>query len=488
MKNIILTFFLLLPAGTRAQFPDSLALGNLARALDALQQSSLMYNGIVGFSLASADNGREILSVNAGKSLPSASTLKLYTTATALAVLGPGFTYKTYLEYEGSIRNDTLYGHLYIRGTGDPSLGSSRFRGYPGPEEITGRWRDAVSAAGIRHISGDIIADNSAFTASPLADSWSWGDLGNYYGAGVNGVNINENAYSVVFRPGKTEGAKAELVGTHPVLFGKRMTNLVTTGKAGSGDKVNIYAAPGADEIRMTGTVPRGPATFTVKGALTDGALYAAELLSHTLLLSGISLGGKPQVIAVSGAYGARSLLHTQTSPPLSEICRQTNLWSVNIFADGLLKSTALRLGSPADFDEAVAATVTYWQNLGLPLAGFYPKDGSGLSPSGTVTASNLTGLLHLVYHRPEFSAYYETLAVLGQTGTVRNLAKNTRAAGNLRVKSGSIEGTRAYAGYVTTRSGALLSFSVNLYRYAPDRAGEAVTELTKIMTLIGEL
>ncbi len=487
MKIVILSFSLLLPFSGKGQLVDSLALIQLSQAVTALQNSPLLANGTLGFSLSETGNDREILGLNQHKSMASASTLKLYTTATAMAVLGKEFQFKTYLEHEGTVRNDSLYGNVFIRGTGDPTLGSSRFSGFPSYREVIKKWLDVIRATGVRHINGDIIADNGAFDQKSIADSWNWSDIGNYYGAGANGVNINENFYSVLYKPGKAVGSVAELVGTDPALPGKKITSLVTTGNPGSGDKVNIYAGPGSTEIILTGTVPRGPATFSVKGSISESPAFTAEMLRRALIENGVSVLGKATQIS-GNTSASRKNLHTFQSPPLSEISRQTNLWSVNVFADALLKVSALQLGGSTEFGAAVETTTKFWQTRGIHLQGFYPKDGSGLSTSGSVTASNLTSLLNGVYKTKEFKDFYETMAILGQSGTVRNLAKNTRAAGNIRVKSGSIEGTRAYAGYVTTKSGALLSFSMNAHKYVPDKTSEVVKELTRLMILIGEL
>ena len=121
-------------------------------------------------------------------------------------------------------------------------------------------------------------------------------------------------------------------------------------------------------------------------------------------------------------------------------------------------------------------------------MRGFYIKDGSGLSPSGSVTTGNLTDILNAVNKDAGFPDFYKSIAILGLNGTVRNLGKRTRAAGNVRVKSGSIEGTRAYAGYVTSRSGTLLSFSIIAHKYLPGSNRMVTDELVRLMTLMAEL
>ena len=111
-------------------------------------------------------DGQEVLGFNARQSLPSASTLKLITTATALSVLGPAYTYTTTLDYDGTIKDSVLTGNLYIRGTGDPSLGSWRFTGYPDVPALLKSWSATVRVAGIRRIQGTVVGRRKPCTTT----------------------------------------------------------------------------------------------------------------------------------------------------------------------------------------------------------------------------------------------------------------------------------------------------------------------------------
>jgi D-alanyl-D-alanine carboxypeptidase/D-alanyl-D-alanine-endopeptidase (penicillin-binding protein 4) len=473
-----------------AQQIDSLALSSLTDATLALQNSEFLENGTLAFCVKSTKDDRTILALNYNRSVPSASTLKLVSTASALSVLGGDFSYKTYLEFDGTIEKDTLRGNIYVRGTGDPTLGSERFSDRPSFSTVVGQWEAAIKKAGIRHITGSILADPTYFDAKALPDSWIWGDLGNYYGAGVQGLNINENSYRLFFRSGKSVGDPVELVKTEPELPNFRLTNKVTTEEPGTGDQVLIYASPLSKEIVLTGTIPKGTSLFSVKGALPDGAFQAAYFLTQALRKQAILTGSEPGVLVgpLSNDMSPRTTLDEQTSPSLKQICQQTNWWSVNLFADGLLKTTGKRLVYQSDYDNAVKAIKNYWISKGIDMQGFFVKDGSGLSPSGSLTVNNLTGILNAMTKDRAYRDFYESIAVLGQHGTVRNLGKGTRAAGNVRAKSGSIEGTRAYAGYVTTKSGEQLSFAMIAHKYDPESSKEVSSRLVQLMILLAEL
>ena len=234
-------------------------------------------------------------------------------------------------------------------GTGDPSLGSGRFEGYPGSTELLNRWTKAVQKAGIRHVKGRVVADASYFDDQALVDSWVWGDLGNYYGAGVQGVNFNENLYRISFRSGRSVGDSTFVVKMEPELPFLKFTNRVTSGESGSGDQVYIYANPLGSEVILTGTVPKGVSSFTVKGAIPNPAYATGYLLTRTLNQALVGVAEAAEVLSASSLVPApRTVLDQYTSPPLRELCQQTNWWSINLYADAFLKTVGKRLGVKA--------------------------------------------------------------------------------------------------------------------------------------------
>ncbi len=484
-----LLFLVLISYLSAAQGIDSLKLVNFSDAVLELQNSELIRHGTLSVCVKSVKDGRGVFTLNHERSLPSASILKLVTTSTALSLLGSEYRYQTFLEYDGEIRNDTLNGNLFIRGTGDPSLGSDRFKDYPKSAELINRWTATILKAGIRYIRGNVLADDSFFDGNTVADSWIYADLGNYFGAGATGLNFNENLYRVKFKPGSGTGDPAGLLGVDPIVPSLNFTNYVTTGERGTGDQVVIYGAPFNNNVVLRGTVPSGFTTFSVKGSLPDPAGYTASLLKRYLINSSIrfsSIGDS--VTVISGATGTRKVLDEYQSPPLKELCQQTNWWSINLYADSFFRLIGKRLNGKSDYESASEAVANYWKSRNADLRGFYIKDGSGLSPSGSLTTQNLTEILALGTKEKSFPDFYKSIAVVGVNGTVRNLGKGTKAAGNIRAKSGSIEGTRAFAGYVTTKSGALLTFAMIAHKYQPESSRTVSEELVHLMALLAEL
>lgn len=491
MRAPLLLFLILLATRiVRAQAVDSVGLVRFSDAVLELQNSEFMRSGSLAVSVKAVKDGTNVFALNQERSLPSASTLKLVSTATVLTLFGGDYKFQTFLEYDGALRGDTLAGNLYIHGTGDPALGSDRFKGYPTAPEMISRWVAAVKKTGIRYIKGKVLTDASFFDKEAVASTWIWGDMGNYYGAGVQGLNFNENLYRVKFKPGVEVGDPTTLLGTEPAIPYLSFTNQVTTGERGSGDQTIIYSSPLGNNVLLTGTIPAGNAVFTVKGSIPDPAWYAAYALKNALSESGVviaegeQLSGSEPVLASN----PKKIIDEYKSPPLRELCQQANYWSINLFADAFFKQAGKRLSGKSGFDDAATAITGYWSGRGADLRGFYIKDGSGLSPSGSVTAGNLTDILNLANKDTSFKDFYQSIAVLGQNGTVRNLGKGSRAAGNMHAKSGSIEGTRAFAGYVNARSGALLSFAIITHKYVPGSNRVISDSLVKLMTLLAEL
>jgi serine-type D-Ala-D-Ala carboxypeptidase/endopeptidase (penicillin-binding protein 4) len=144
-----------------------------------------------------------------------------------------------------------------------------------------------------------------------------------------------------------------------------------------------------------------------------------------------------------------------------------------------------MNLGNSSD--AALKGLKQIWQNKGLKLDGLRMKDGSGLSPANGITPNNMTDVLSAMVSEKSFAAFYESIPIVGVSGTVQNLAKKSKAVGNARAKSGSIDGVRAYSGYFTNRNGELMCFSMMLNKYN-SAYGSATRELEKLIILMVEL
>ena len=426
------------------------------------------------------------------RSLIPASTMKLFTTSTALEILGSEFKFETQLKYSGYIdSNGVLQGNLYIIGSGDPTFGSWRFGKSYEMETIFNEWLTKIKNNGIKKINGSVISDACIFEERVVPPTWLWGDIGNYYGSGVCGINCHENLYNIYFKPGNIIGDTAQVIRTEPAIPGMKFVNYVTTYKRGSGDNVYIYGGPYRQQRILRGTVPIGPAEFKVKGSMPDPPLFCALSLKKFLETKGIIItkhANTARELKIKGQYkkvGTKTLAK-HFSPKLKDIVKKTNIKSINIFAESLFKTIGLNIKGEGSYEKAKEAMEEFWENKGVDLSGFDMNDGSGLSRSNCVTTYQLVNMLLKAKEFSTFEHFYTSLPLAGESGSIRNLFNGHFAQNNLRAKSGYMSGVRSYAGYVTNKEGHLVAFAtiVNNYESTPYQMKR---KLEKLMMAIAD-
>jgi D-alanyl-D-alanine carboxypeptidase/D-alanyl-D-alanine-endopeptidase (penicillin-binding protein 4) len=450
-------------------------LEELKTAIMELDADSAMRYGHLGISIRSVRTGEILLEQNARKAMVIASNLKLVTTLTALEMLGDDFRFQTTLEYDGTLQEDgTLNGNLYIRGGGDPTLGSDRVTGSLELDALMALWAQKIQAAGIRRIKGNVVADDEIFNENVLPNGWTWGDIGNYYGAAAFGLSINDNLYKVYLETGKKTGDPTRLVRTEPAMQDIIFVNEVTTGPAGSGDQSYIYGAPYTYHRVMQGTVPMGRSVFVVRGSLPDPPLFAAQQLRNTLQRKGITVSESATSTRLlkqqkrnNAVTPTRKVVYTHFSPALAAIVEQTNLRSMNLYAEAMLKMMGVKQLNKSTTWESTDAVKDFWQQKGMDMTGFFMRDGSGLSRSNALPPDFLSNLLVFATKQPYFNQFYKSLPVAGVSGTMKSIGEGTAATGNLRAKTGTLDRMSSYSGYFKTQSGELMAFALVANDYA---------------------
>ena len=453
-KLLLATVLSLLPRASQA--------GGIDGLVKRLAADPGVKNASWGLSVKDL-SGRTVVSRDPGLNLTPASILKVFVTAAALDRLGPEKTFSTGLYYSGAIANGFLNGNLYVRGGGDPSLGSQLVRGAVPLGDVYRDWTAAVKAAGIKVINGSVVGDGSAFD-SVQPGSWAWEDIGNYYAAQPSALTVNDGLYKLYLKPADAVGGEAAVLRTEPYVEGLEFENHMKTGAKGSGDNGYIYAFPGQSLAVLRGTIPQGGPEFVIKGALPDPALFVAKDFGAYLARAGINANKKPY--AGAPAAGEKLTPITETaSRPLKEVVFVTNKRSFNLYAELLLR----QLGG-GDPETGLAAVKSFLKESGADVSELKLADACGLSWRDTVKAENFTDLLRSVRGKPYFQAFYDSLVFPGDpdaTGHVRKLGVGTPLEGNLRLKSGSLNGVRSYTGYLRTKKGRMLAFTSILNNYS---------------------
>lgn len=411
------------------------------------------------FSLVVKDvqEGRTVYCYDTDRLQSPASVLKTVATATALEILGEDYRYPTTLEYDGILENGTLEGNLYIKGSGDPSLGSSHFA--LGQNKFLSTWIAALQKAGIKHITGSVISDESIFDTEGVSIKWLREDMGNYYAPGSYGISIFDNMYKLSLQTGAA-GTRPVLKGTEPDIPFIRFKNYLKAAPVSS-DSAYIIGAPLDDVRYLYGVLPANREAYVLKGDIPDPALYLARYLTDQLQQKGIRVDGSPSCYRIEveenrWKKGERKEIVTTYSPTLREIASVCNHVSHNLYADALVKTVGLqykprRNEMISSFGRGVQVVKEYWEKKGLDVFPLRMNDGSGLAPADKVSAGFMGELL--VYMATESAvsdAFIASLPQAGIEGSVRNFLKGSKLQGKAHLKSGGITGVRSYAGYIT--------------------------------------
>ncbi len=421
--------------------------------------------GQVGVIVIDVATGQTLAAQNQNMSLIPASNMKIVSTAAGLGILGADFQFKTELQYSGEIKDSVLYGNVFIKGYGDPTLASPLMEGVPSIYTVLDSFSNEIQRLGIKRIVGKIVGDGSAFESLTAVTTWQFEDLGNAYGSGPSGLNFHENLYDLVFQQNQTVGATPSVSNINPYIPDFQLINEVKS-VVGGGDNTSIYDTPYSTSGYVRGTIPTGTGQFIVNGALPDPPLFAAWHLRKTLMTKGIDVTDSATTQKIlserTQPFAMRKTFFTWLSPKLSDIVAKANHESVNLYCEAILRAVALKQSGYGSNEEGIKSVLHFWQSKGIDTEGVFMQDGSGLSPRNGITPQQLTAMLRAVaLDSVWFKHFYSSLPEPAKAGTMKGMFKNTPSVyGRLRAKSGTITRVKSYSGYVTTNEGRLLAFS----------------------------
>src|SRR5712691_5844642 len=232
--------------------------------------------GFWGIEVVSLPSGRILYAQNADKLFTPASNTKLFTTAAALALVGPDYKFHTTVETTGALdKHGRLSGDLVLMGRGDPNL-SGRELPYAlhtarneHPIQVLENLADALVQKGVKYVDGDIVADDSYFAFERYGEGWSQDDLVWGDGAPVSALTINDNVVFVNILPGDRVGERA-FVSITPFADYYRIDNRIITTPGGTQRKIFINREPGSTQLTLWGNVPLDDAGASEDLAIED--------------------------------------------------------------------------------------------------------------------------------------------------------------------------------------------------------------------------
>jgi D-alanyl-D-alanine carboxypeptidase/D-alanyl-D-alanine-endopeptidase (penicillin-binding protein 4) len=438
-----------------------------ARA-DVVLAASPASKGEWGLLIADAQTGDTLFELNADKYFVPASNMKLFTTALALAKLGPDYRFHTTLETRGTLSPEgTLSGDLYLVGRGDPNLSNRKFpyelkEEFDGPpEKVLAELADGLVKTGVKEITGDVIGDDSYFPREPYADGWEIGDIVWEYGAAISAIVVEDNTVALTLTPGELAGDPVQVV-VAPATPDFTVENEAVTSAANIKSDLTLTREPGSKLVVVRGTMPTKSTPRKLLLALHEPAEHAAALLVRLLADRGVKIGGTSRAVHIPepATELRRAVLAEHVSVPLGDSVKLVNKISQNLHTEMLLRAAARKTSVWATPDDLMKFPADFYAAAGIAPGDVVQTDGSGLSRHDLVTPRAIVTLLKYAQDQPWFAPYYASLPVAGVDGTLEPLMKNTIAAGRIHAKTGSVEHVRTRSGFAETPAGRRLIFS----------------------------
>lgn len=425
---------------------------NIEQQVKSLLASAPMYSGSLSFYVAD-ESGNKVYEYDANRGLSTASTMKVFTAAAALETLGKEYKFTTKVALENN---------LYISSNGDPTLGSWRYDGYK-PEDFKNKIIEVLKSKNITKISGDLIIDDTYFDFQKIPGGWPYNDMGNYYGAGVWSVNWRENQFDI-----NTFGR--DIKGFNVNLDGLKFVNELRT--EGSNDRSIIYTQPYSDVAYVNGALPAKE--MKISGAMPNPPRLLAlefvdELKKQNIIFNGKIIINSERLINGEKplAFPENKIILTYDSPTLEKMVYWFLKKSVNLYGETFVKTMAKEKTGISSFEIGMKYLKNFWKQKGIDERMINFADGSGLSPQNYASAKAEVQALLWAKKQPWFSAYYEGFPVQGN---------------GMKMKSGSIKDSRAFAGYHTSKSGKNYVFSIIMNNY---QAADLSDALYKVLNTL---
>ena len=442
----------------------------------ALSASQSARRGFWGIHAVSLDGGGTLAARDQDRSFVPASTAKLFSTALALARLGPLHRFATVITAaEPPDASGRLAGDLTLAGGGDPTMSSRPMpygsnQGGRNPLQAIEDLAEQVAARGVRRIDGNVVGDDTAYPWEPYGEGRAQEDALWEYGAPVSALSLNENRVTLTVQAAQRSGEPARIRLSPPLEYFV-IENRVRTMAAGE-ISIQLERMQGSRQLRVWGAVPVRSATSRLI-ALEDPAEFAAAALYEALTRRGVVISGravsrhrfsnevpslKKGLVPAPSPGGVE--LARRVSPPLAEILEVTCKESLNLHAEMVLREVGRVRREMGSRQAALEELKAFLGEAGISEEECMLVDGSGLSMLNTVSPQALTRLLAYMYASPLREVWMRLLPVAGREGTMQG-----RLAGappdTIRAKTGSMSRVGALAGYAQTKAGGVAAFAI---------------------------
>jgi len=463
----------------------------LAVAINAPAQMPRLRHSILAGEVYDLDSRRVLYARNAGVLMTPASTTKLLTEGTSLALLGPGFRYRTPVYRTGEIDSQgTLHGDLVLVASGDPNLsqrvapdgtlgfenedhaydGSAETKAVPGdPLAVLRDLAGQIAKTGIKRVDGTVRVDTSLFP-----------DQGPEDGTGciLSPIVVNDNLVDVTVTPGTHAGDPVS-ISVSPATPYVRFINRATTGAPKSDATIDMSAdardGAGRHTVTIVGSQPVGPSVLYAY-RVPEPAAFAQAALIQALDAAGVAVAQPAALqtayVPPAGGFPAGNLVAEHVSPPLSEDVYITLKVSDNLHAALMPYMWAVYLAkAKSDYLKAgFALEARMLRGAALDVNQAAQYDGYG---GAYFTPDFMVRYLAWTRAQSWFRYLLHGLPIMGVDGTLAGIQTKSPARGKVFAKTGTDDSDnflgggetveKALAGYITTRGGRHVAFAFYL-------------------------
>ncbi len=426
----------------------------------------------IGVKIIDADKGTEIYSINSDKPITPASTVKLYTTAAALDLLGKNFSLSLKVLANEYPEHGEINGDLIIKGFANPFV----------TETDIDSLVALLYASGLRKITGDIIGDDSYFDKNYYREHWVKGERTNVNTPPVSALILNRNEIKITFVPKDYRNFSFDFSPASE-FYSVNFTAEVLRTRRRYVPKIKIITRPKKIEVNIDGKIKYRKRKFAYFAFTDNPPLFVANLFYEKLLHKGVEINGEPRASAVSGSVV--TLLETKTS--LENVIEKADKESDNFLAEIIFKTLAAEYcGCAGNSFYGVQAIYDFLERKNIDKKNIVVLDGSGISQQNKLTANSVVSLLSAMYRDYEnFNVFYSSLAAAGTDGTLEERLNGFGLKNNFHGKTGTLNGVSALSGYFTTLGGKnvivsiLMNFNAGGAEYFREIQDEIIVELT---------
>ncbi len=404
----------------------------------------------VGVDVVSLDNDQRLFQKNSQQLFVPASTLKIITAATALHVLGVEYRFNTKLLSDGAIDDHLLKGNLYVKGSGDPELTVRSL------EDLAFQ----LKLQGVQTVDGNLCIDISDFDEIAQGPGWMWDEGAEFWNSPLDALTINHSCVDIWVKPNKDFG-KPPLIYLNPKTDYVIVQNKALTSVDEHTLKVERRWMTKENVIEIKGEIPAHAKPYQISIPVEVPHMYAAFVLRDILSSHGITVSGQ---IIVKKAPERATELASHSSRPLSLIVEHMMKTSDNLAADMLFKKIGqVSFGAPGTWSKGTRAVREFLtKQISIDVERTVIMDGSGLSRYNLIAPYHIVQALQ--YMNKQFlysSEFCASLPISGVDGSLALRMISPSIKGKVRAKTGSMTGISTICGYVTTKEGEVLAFSI---------------------------